>query len=225
MTTTPADARTALADAEREQREAEALADALAEKARDGDPDVTPGQLGEAKQLAEFADLRIEAARRKLADAEAADRDARARHAAAEARDIATDDDPRELAPLVQAVADAVAALTEAIAARNARISVAYKALRSVAAELDDMDGRKGLLRALYGVEYASTPAATIIAHDPKVRVESLRTAELIATGVAIGAGHGHYAELREVFGNIEFMVGRANKLVPSLESVASPAA
>jgi hypothetical protein len=72
-----AEAQAEIDQAEAEAREAAELVDALAERVKAGDPDVSPGQLGEQRQLAEFAALRVEAARRS---AEA--KRAKARHVA-----------------------------------------------------------------------------------------------------------------------------------------------
>jgi hypothetical protein len=72
-----AEAQAEIDQAEAEAREAAELVDALAERVKAGDPGVSPAQLAEQRQLAEFAALRVEAARRS---AEA--KRTQARHAA-----------------------------------------------------------------------------------------------------------------------------------------------
>ncbi|MET7711010.1 hypothetical protein [Streptomyces sp. NPDC005407] len=220
-TTSPADARTALAAAKQEKTEAQQLGGALAERVRSGDPEVTPKQLAEAKQLAEFADLRITAAQRKLAEAEEADRRARAEEVAAEARDIATDDDLNELAPHVKAVVDAVAALTAVAAARDNRIRKAGYALRHINRELSDLDPTTNLvMRTRYGID---GDPQKITVYEPYARVESVRPAHLVAAAVGMGAGSAHYAELRDAFQVIEFMVPRVREQVPAVATVRRP--
>ncbi|MBT2391643.1 hypothetical protein J7E87_19945 [Streptomyces sp. ISL-1] len=221
-TTSPADARTALAAAKQEKTEAQQLGGALAERVRSGDPEVTPKQLAEAKQLAEFADLRITAAQRKLAEAEEADRRARAEEVAAVARDIAGDDDPRELAACVRAVVDATAALVAVAQARDSRIRTAGRTLRRIDLELSALDASTNrAMRDRYGVEGS---ALAITVHEPYARVESVRPAAIVAAAVGLGAGTDHYAELREAFGVIEFMVPRVLTQMPPLDAALNDA-
>jgi chromosome segregation ATPase len=220
-TLTPEQARKALATAKQEKREADGLADALAEQVRAGATDVTPKKLADARQLAEFAELRITAAERKIADAEEADRHARAEQAAAEARDIATDDDLSELAPHVQAVVDAIASLVAVAEARDSRIRRVGNSLRLLGHELASLDPTTNLvMRARYGVE---GDAQKITVYDPPIKVESIRPAHLVAAAVGIGTGRTHYAELREAFEVIEFMVPRVCEQVPALAEITRP--
>lgn len=216
-TLTPDGARTALSAAEQEKTEAEQLGRALAERVRSGDPGVTPKQLAEAKQLAEFAELRITAAQRKLAEAEEADRRARAEEVAAIARDIAGDDDPRELAACMRAVVEATAALVSVAAARAERIRKAGRTLRLIDQELSSLDASTNrAMRERYGVE---GNALAITVQEPYARVESVQAGALVAAAVGLGTGREYYAELREAFGVIEFMVPRVLTQVPALEA------
>jgi len=53
-------------DAEQEAQEAAALAEALADRIRDGDESVTPEELSNAEGLRKFAELKVQAAQRKV---------------------------------------------------------------------------------------------------------------------------------------------------------------
>ncbi|MFK0225894.1 hypothetical protein ACIQUL_09010 [Streptomyces sp. NPDC090303] len=122
------DARTALETAQREAAEARALVDTLAERVRDGAEDITGEDIATQRQLAEFADLRVTAAERKLTAAVAADRDTRAQAAAARVRALVADDSTEALCDAARAVVAAVHVLVEAADERAA-------AIRDVAAE------------------------------------------------------------------------------------------
>ncbi|WP_406321916.1 hypothetical protein [Streptomyces sp. NBC_01637] len=122
--TTPSteQARAALATAEAEKTEAEELAAALADKVRAGDDTVTPKDLTAARELAEFAELRITAAHRKLGAAEEADRTARAEEVAKDVRRLVEQDDAEFAAKLRNAV-DANFELHAAAVDRRDRIA------------------------------------------------------------------------------------------------------
>jgi hypothetical protein len=139
MTETPTteQARDALATAETEKTEAEELAAALADKVRAGDDSVKPKDITAARELAEFADLRITAARRKLAAAEEAERHARAEAVAADVRDLLNNEDPDDIAAKVTAAVEAVAALHSATEARRLRVLEMSGRVRFIANELE----------------------------------------------------------------------------------------
>ncbi|MGC5007451.1 hypothetical protein [Streptomyces sp. DT203] len=138
MTTpTTEQARAALATAEAEKTEAEELAAALADKVRAGDDTVKPKDITAARELAEFADLRITAARRKLAAAEEADRHARAEAVAADVRALVEDDDPDDIAAKVTAAVDAIKAVYAVTEARRLRVLEMAGRVRSLANELE----------------------------------------------------------------------------------------
>ncbi|MGI5512749.1 hypothetical protein [Streptomyces sp. CA-106131] len=136
-TLTTEQARAVLATAEAEKTEAEELAAALADKVRAGDDTVKPKDLTAARELAEFADLRITAARRKLAAAEEADRHARAEAVAADVRDLVENDDPDDIAAKVAAAVEANRALYEATEARRVRVLGMAGRVQSLAGELE----------------------------------------------------------------------------------------
>lgn len=210
---TPAQAREALAAAEKEKREAQGLADALAERARDGDPDVTPAKLAEARQLADFAQLRITAAERKLAAAEAADRHARADQLAAEARDLVDEDDLQALADGVRKVAEATAALYEVAITRNDRIRAVNAIARTLEGEFEQA-GQPGELSRGHGV--VRHPEGVIVGRHGQAML--LGAAELLAAAVRLADGpQVTEGELIEAFNGPDGTLGRVLKAVPSL--------
>ncbi|WP_328846086.1 hypothetical protein [Streptomyces sp. NBC_00258] len=121
-TPTPDEAREALDTASREATEAAGLVESLAERVRDGDPDVTAEQLGAQRQLADLAQLRITAAERKLDAAQKADLDARARATADRIRDLVADDTAEPILDAVRAVMDAARLLVRVSEERHAAI-------------------------------------------------------------------------------------------------------
>ncbi|MGG8409946.1 hypothetical protein ACM614_26935 [Streptomyces sp. 12297] len=116
---TPADARTALATARTEADQAREVVDALAERVRGGDQAVTAAEIADHRGLAELAELRVEAAERKLATAVAADRDARARAIGDRVRDLVDTDSTAPLIDAVKAVMGAVSALVDIASERR----------------------------------------------------------------------------------------------------------
>ncbi|ULR50590.1 hypothetical protein [Streptomyces deccanensis] len=211
---TPAQAREALAAAEKEKGEAQGLADALAERARDGDPDVTPAKLAEARQLADFAELRITAAERKLTAAEAADRAARAEQLAADARQLVTDDDHGPLAEAIRDAAAAVNALIDVAQARSNRIRSINQRIRALEGEFEQV-GAPGDLALHHGV--ARHPEGTIVTGQPMVTL--LSAAELVAAAVRLATGQDKLSEgeLSQAFDGPDATLGRVMKAMPSL--------
>jgi hypothetical protein len=110
-----------VARAEQDAAEAEALAEALAERVRDGQ-DVTPEELANAEQLGRFARLRVDAARRQL------DR-ARRAHYARQCAELAAEMDTHathtghQLAALLRTAEQAVVAFLDAADERNQQIT------------------------------------------------------------------------------------------------------
>lgn len=95
-----------IADAEREHREATDLLAALQERVRASDPDVRPAELAEARELVEYARLRVDAAKRRAAQLAAEARHALYVEAGAVARALDLAD-----APVVDAFTAALAAV------------------------------------------------------------------------------------------------------------------
>ncbi|GAB1329862.1 hypothetical protein [Streptomyces sennicomposti] len=111
-----------VAEAEAAALAAEQEAAGLRTAVENGDPDVTPAQLAEAEQKSLFARLRIKAAHKREAAQAEADRHARAEAVASEARTLAEQDDPDDLAVKMRAAVDALTAVHTAAAARHDRI-------------------------------------------------------------------------------------------------------
>ncbi|MEV4863095.1 hypothetical protein [Streptomyces ossamyceticus] len=211
---TPQQARAALETASTEKKEAEALADALAERARDGDPDVTPAKLAEARQLADFAELRITAAERKLAAAEAADRAARAEQLATDAGQLVAEDDHGPMADAIRRAVEVIGELVDVAQARNHRI-------RSINYRIRDLDGEferagtPGELALRYGV--ARHPEGLRVTGEPMVTL--LSAGELVAAAVRLSTGQDKLTEgeLSEAFNGPDATLGRVLKAVPGL--------
>ncbi|MCX4557954.1 hypothetical protein OHA02_17300 [Streptomyces phaeochromogenes] len=145
---TPDEAREALDTARTEATEAAGLVESLAERVREGDPDVTAEQLGAQRQLADLAQLRITAAERKLDAAQKADLDARARATADRIRDLVADDTAEPILDAVRAVMDAARLLVKVSDERHA-------AIRDVATEGVALNDELGRTRA-YAEAYAA---------------------------------------------------------------------
>ncbi|MFJ6934461.1 hypothetical protein [Streptomyces sp. NPDC101132] len=213
-TLTPARALADLEQARTETGEARALAEALAERIRGGDATVTPAQLAEARQLAEFADLRVTAAQRKAEEAAEADRQARARHLAAQARQVADQDDPETLASAVRTLAEAVAGLVAVALPRNDRIRSIGNAVRDLDHELTVAGASRPL--SSYGI--VRHPEG-IIVNSPPTRVVYLSAAELVAAAVRLGTGLRDVteADVMEAFNHPDATLARVLKAVPAL--------
>ncbi|MFE5827535.1 hypothetical protein ACFQ7B_38075 [Streptomyces erythrochromogenes] len=129
--------------AEQEAAEAEQLLDALEEAVRDGNPEVTPQQLAEQRELGRFARLRAEAARRK-ADRAAADeaerRRAALRNQAAAMANPGGPLDANALAATYLMARDSIRAFVTASETYNAAIAEAPRLL--AAADVPDSQPR-----------------------------------------------------------------------------------
>ncbi|MGW0626063.1 hypothetical protein [Streptomyces sp. NPDC002758] len=189
---TPTDARQALDAARAEKTEAEALAAALAEQIRNGDETVKPADLAAARDLAEFADLRITAAERKLNQAAEADRHARADLVAADVRTLADTDDPGEMVAAVRDVADAVKRLAALTTARGDRVQKLCVAVEAIDSELSEANpvARMQIMRTEYGVTAGANAhnATMVVAYRPERRaVTAVSVADMVAAAVALG--------------------------------------
>ncbi|MFI8106284.1 hypothetical protein [Streptomyces sp. NPDC086023] len=187
-TPTPAKALAALEQARTETGEARALAEALAERVRSGDAEVTPHELAEAQQLAEFAALRITAAERKHRAALAVDRDARGHAVAADARALADRDDAQGVAAAVRDVAEAVARLVHLADTRQDRVRAVGSAVEALAVELAaEHPDRRALGRHMRDRYKVTGDPTTVTVHEPYARIRAVHTADLIAAAVALG--------------------------------------
>ncbi|MEC3992263.1 hypothetical protein VSR01_01360 [Actinacidiphila sp. DG2A-62] len=185
---TPAQARTDLADAQRERAEAQSLADALAEQIRSGDANVTPGDLAAKRDLIEFADLRVEAARRRLAAAEEADRHARAQQIAQRVQAATAADQTEAMTASVQRVTDAVADLHALVSSRNEQVRDLSHAADAIADELTAQGIDRQTSRSTYGVMGGTGPAGgrSVVHYATGTRMHELEPARAIAGAVAL---------------------------------------
>lgn len=216
-TPTPEQARDALAAAEAEKTEAEELAAALADKVRAGDDTVTPKDLTAARELAEFADLRITAARRKLAAAEESDRHARAEQVAAEARALVDQEDAAEIAAKMRAAADALADLYAATAARRERVLHMSSRVRSVAAELEaaGVDSPREM-RKRYGL--AADHDSVSVYQPSQMGCVGVTPALAVAAAVGLAVpNNGAQAEVSEQMGYLSSRVETMLRQVPAV--------
>lgn len=185
---TPAQARTDLVDAQRERTEAQELADALAEQIRSGDSTVTPADLAAKRDLIEFADLRIEAARRRLAAAEDADRHARAQQITERIQALTAADQPEAVTAAVRRVVDAVTALHGLIDSRNTEIRDLSYAADAIADELATDGARSQAARPGYGIAGGTGPTGgrSIVDYTHSLRMHEIEPARAVAGAVAL---------------------------------------
>ncbi|MBT2397228.1 hypothetical protein [Streptomyces sp. ISL-100] len=213
-TQTPEQAREQLAAAEAEKSEAEQLAAALAEKVRSGDESVQPKDLTAARELAEFADLRISAARRKLDAAAEQDRHQRAELVTADARALVETDDPAELVAAVRAVADAAGILARLAHTRRDRIAAMGDSLVQVETELAAAGIDPGEIRHRYGVRGGRE---AVILYDPLLRVRSVRPGYVLAAALALGLSSEQLSELRDAMPSALVVGEQVTEAVPAL--------
>jgi hypothetical protein len=109
-------ARHAVGVADQQVRDAADLVEALRERVRAGE-DVTPGEIASARDVAEHAKLRAEAARRNAEQVAEQVRQARLAHVAGDLR--AQGDDTQRLVQLMRAAEDALHALVNACGERD----------------------------------------------------------------------------------------------------------
>lgn len=215
----PVEARTALDTARSEAEQAAELIEALAERVRAGDDDVTAEQIASQRQLAELAELRVTGAERKLAAAEAADRDARAKAIGTAARKLISTDDTQ---PITDAVRDAVAALEHLLdvtATRTARIHEVAEQAVKVNEELKSADPAAGPWPSTaYGFRGQTYPAhVAVMGEGTAGAVRPGRMAAAVLA-MALNGDRSLAAEAREVFNApFEHVIERLNAEVPGL--------
>ncbi|MFE7237916.1 hypothetical protein [Streptomyces sp. NPDC057580] len=219
-TPTPEQARDALAAAEAEKTEAEELAAAVAEKVRAGDDTVTPKDLTAARELAEFADLRITAARRKLATAEEADRHARAEAVAADVRALVENDDPDDIAAKTAAAVDALAALHAATEARRLRVLEMAGRVHPIANELEVAGFHPVTeLRKRYAIG-ADHDSVAIYNPEP---LGTVAVAPALAIAAAVGIAvrdNGEQAKISDQMSYLSSRVEAFVRQVPALRAI-----
>ncbi|MGW6979957.1 hypothetical protein ACWGE1_10990 [Streptomyces sp. NPDC054932] len=183
--TTPTEARTALDTARAEAEQARDLVADLAERVREGDEDVTGEQILAQRQLAELAGLRVEAAERKLTQAEDADRDARAKAIAAAARDLIDTDNTQPVLDAVQAAVAALAHLVTVTTDRTARIQTVAAEAVGMNEELKLTDPAAGPWPSTrYGFRAQTYPAYVAVLDEGNAA--ALRPGRMVAAALAL---------------------------------------
>lgn len=127
--------------AEREAADAQHDLDALTERVRNGDQDVTPKQLAAAQQVVDFAKLRIDAANRTAARLREDERQQLADHARQAATHLLSNDGSAEIVAATVAAAGAIAALRKAVDARNANLAAVGANISRVASSVIEEKG------------------------------------------------------------------------------------
>lgn len=167
-------------EAEREANLAKELLDTLEGRVREGDPDVTPAQLAESRELARFAELRIEAAQQRAAAARKDAFDERGRALREQAERMAGAGDA-ELAALF---ADAVAALARLVRVAGERRDVVREFGRAVAALASDAGTDWRAARERWGVQ--ADHDTVIVSGEVPVRVRSVTPVDVASAVVEI---------------------------------------
>lgn len=196
-TTDEPQAVTAIEQAEQEAAEAEQFLDALEEAVRDGNPEVTPQQLTEQRELGRFARLRAEAARRKVerAAADAAEQE-RARTVARAVRLVENIADPTKVAAAYDNARTAIAALLDAVNTHDDAVSEAAQLLRKA--------GAPAMTRAAPPAgdwEYApaSRTAPTVEHQAAVLSIETGSYCAAVGTGPTLAALLAEIAQIHDV--------------------------
>lgn len=174
--------------AEREAADAQRDLDALTERVRNGDQDVTPQQLAAQQQVVDFARLRVDAARRSAARLREEERQRLADHAKAAAAHLIANDGSAEIVAAVRAAAAAVAELRRAVDARNAKIAAVASNVAQLANSLTQefgADGHESQKTRHYGVWGDAT---NIVVQDAG-RASAVRAGNVAAAAFLVGLG------------------------------------
>ncbi|MEV8065281.1 hypothetical protein AB0P32_03890 [Streptomyces sp. NPDC085995] len=206
--------------------EAEAAALAAEQEAADlraavenGDPDITPAALAEAEQRGVFARLRIKAAQKRDAERAEADRHARAEAVATEARTLAEQDDPDDLAAKMRVAVDALAAVHAAAAARHDRIrAMANRAdvIRSEALQAGIADPRRH-----YGVGRGAMAGevSVMVGKTDPITVRSVSPGDAVAAVVGLAVA-GDAVALKAATVACQYAAPRAEKVCRDVPAV-----
>ncbi|MFJ7204270.1 hypothetical protein ACIQWR_12140 [Streptomyces sp. NPDC098789] len=210
---TPTEARTALDTARAEADQAHEVVEALTERVREGDEQVTAEHIAGQRQLAELAGLRVTAAERKLTAAEAADRDARAQAIAADARTLISTDDTRPVLDAVQAAVAALEHLLAVTASRTARIHEVAEQAVKVNEELKRSDPAAGPWPSSnYGFRAQTFPAHVAVMGEGTA--DAIRPGRMAAAvlAMALDGDRSLTGEARQVFNApFEHVIERLN--------------
>ncbi|MGW7196000.1 hypothetical protein [Streptomyces chryseus] len=225
--------------AEHELTEARALLDALTERVRDGDPDITPDQLAAQRELIGFAELRVTAAQRKHAAGVAADREQRGQAIGQAARELLDADDTQPILDAVQAAVDALRHLARVAGDRNDSIASVAKDVVAMNEELRgeaEAENRRLAEAAAksrtgsvlpdvpswpvdrFGVRAQTWPASVTVLHQG--RTQHVHSGELAAAALHMAllgdAGQQERARVA-LAGQPNLTIGRVTQQVPGL--------
>ncbi|MEV7833011.1 hypothetical protein AB0P12_20710 [Streptomyces subrutilus] len=216
---TPTEARTALDTARTEAEQAHEVIDALTERVREGDEQVTAEQIAGQRQLAELAGLRVTAAERKLKAAVAADRDARAKAVATAARDLLDEDDTAPLIDAVQAAVVALEHLADLAAARTARIHDAARDAVAINEELRGADPDAGAWPTdAYGFRGQTFPASVMVRGEGRTAAVPPGRLAAVALALALTGDRQMGADARETLtAPTDLLVARVATELPGL--------
>ena len=211
----PREAAAAVTDAKTEAEEARQLVDALADRVRDGDQDVTPEQLAGQKQLAEFARLRLDAAHRQHARAATEAREARAQRAADAGRDLLDADDTQPILDAARAALDALTTLVRVARERNDAIRAAGVQLDTANAELLQAGEPGPFPIRRFGV----TGDANVVIVPGTGRTATVHPGHLVGAmaHLALTGDGWEQRNAREVVGGLDAGVQRIGEEVPGL--------
>ncbi|MER7969688.1 hypothetical protein ABTX35_11970 [Streptomyces sp. NPDC096080] len=169
-----------LTTAQQELADARATLAALEEQVRDG-ADVTPQQLSGQRELISFAELRVEAAQRTEARMREDERVALAAAAKTAALELIAGEGMVEIAAAARTAADALAAVTALVAARNTAIAEVGTSLVDLDTDLVVNAGAKGPWASkVYGV-WGNREALVVPGTGRVDRLELEKLAALIA--------------------------------------------
>jgi hypothetical protein len=208
-----------LAAAEQDATDAQQLADQLAERVRQGDPDVTAQQLAAQRQIADFAQLRVTAAQRRYARVREDDRARLAESARTAAVHLLGEAGAADIVAATTAAAAAVAELRRVIDARNARLDQVAVTVSAIDSSLTEEGRTGGFLSRPYGV-WGDRRAIVV---QSTGRVEQLSAGELAAAALVVGLGsdvdgYAEWSRARDLIGGLESQAVKAlGEKVPGL--------
>ncbi|MGW2438753.1 hypothetical protein ACWCY1_18725 [Streptomyces goshikiensis] len=216
---TPAEAREALDTARTEAAQAHEVIEALAERVREGDEQVTAEQIAGQRQLAELAELRVEAAERKLAAAVTADRDARAKAIAAAARDLIDADDMQPLTDAVRAAVAALERVAALAAVRSARIHATARDAVAINEELKEANPAAGPWPSdAYDFRGQTFPASVTVLRQGRAAAVPPGRLAAVALALALTGDRQMEADARETLtAPTDSLVARVTAEIPGL--------
>lgn len=208
-----------VADAKREATEQQQAAEALAERIRNGDQDVTAEQLAAQRQLADFAQLAVTGAERRKAALAAADRDRRATVAADAVKQLLAEDDAQPLLDAVLTARDAMKHLVQLAADRTAAVRAAAHDVVVINEEMRGAGAAGHWPIDRFGVRASDAypPNVTVLG---KGRATPVPPGELAAAVLLLSLGshpNGRHEAAQMLNGLADAMVKNLGEAVPGL--------